>query len=398
MKHNWEYKRLGDCLISLKTGLNPRNNFVLNEDGASNYYVTVRELDGRGITITDNTDKFCDYAFPLINHRSNLEKGDVLFSGTGTIGKTALVTETPSNWNIKEGVYALKPKSYLDSVFLLYILHTESLLAYCKNSATGATIISVPMAKLANCPIPVPPMEVQERIVAELDDINAMIEGKHEQLKQLDLLAQSVFYTMFGDPVTNPKGWEESKLIDCIADGCSISYGIVQPGDDFPDGVPVVRPIDLIGGKYVKRDNLKTVDPAISDTYKRTILLGNEILMCVRGTTGVIRMADISLKDANVTRGITPLRIKNSINVTYMFEYLKQQKAQEFIKYYTKGTTLKQINMADLRNLPVNLPPADLQEKFAAKIEAIEAQKADIEATIKELQTLLDSRMDYWFN
>lgn len=393
MKHNWEYKVFGD-LCNIVRGGSPRpiQEYLTDSPDGLNW-IKIGDVAAGSKYITSTKEKIKPSG---LKKTRQVKSGDFILSNSMSFGRPYILK---IDGCIHDGWLAIQGVNrHFIPDFLFYYLSSPSTYATFAKLANCGVVSNLNSDIVKGISVPVPPMEVQERIVAELDDINAMIEGKHEQLKQLDLLAQSVFYTMFGDPVTNPKGWEESKLIDCIADGCSISYGIVQPGDDFPDGVPVVRPIDLIGGKYVKRDNLKTVDPAISDTYKRTILLGNEILMCVRGTTGVIRMADISLKDANVTRGITPLRIKNSINVTYMFEYLKQQKAQEFIKYYTKGTTLKQINMADLRNLPVNLPPADLQEKFAAKIEAIEAQKADIEATIKELQTLLDSRMDYWFN
>lgn len=389
MKHNWEYKRLGDvCLVI--GGSTPRTDIPEFWNGEYNWF-TPAEID-ESKYFSDSARKITESAVKSTG-LTLLPIGTVLLTSRAPIGKLGILTkEAYCNQGFKNLV--CKDELYNEYLFYALLYLKEEI----QDKGRGATFKEISKKVTESIEIPVPPRAIQERIVAELDDINSMIEAKREQQKQLDLLAQSVFYTMFGDPVTNPKGWEESKLIECIANGSSISYGIVQPGEDFPNGVPVVRPIDLTGGKYVKRDYLKIVDPAISDSYKRTILLGNEILMCVRGTTGIIRMADLTLKDANVTRGITPLRVKGTINITYMYEYLKRQKAQEFIKYYTKGTTLKQINMADLRNLPILLPPLDLQQQFAAKVEAIEAQKAEIEATIKELQTLLDSRMDYWFN
>ena len=125
-KDGVEMKTLGDVLISLKTGLNPRKNFVLNSPNSNNYYITVRELGLFDIKPTDKTDKVTDEALQLINNRSNLEAGDVLFSGTGTIGRTALVTEHPHNWNIKEGVYTLKPrKNLIISRFLIELLDDQ---------------------------------------------------------------------------------------------------------------------------------------------------------------------------------------------------------------------------------------------------------------------------------
>lgn len=102
-----EWKKLGEVCIHLRTGLNPRNNFKLNTDDARNYYVTVRELRGTEIVYTEKTDRVNDEGLKLINNRSQLKKDDILFSATGTIGKTALITEEPKDWNIKEGVYAL---------------------------------------------------------------------------------------------------------------------------------------------------------------------------------------------------------------------------------------------------------------------------------------------------
>ena len=111
---------------------------------------------------------------------------------------------------------------------------------------------------------------------------------------------------MFGDPIENEKGWEVKKLKDIVAEDCSISYGIVQPGDGVDNGVPVVRPVDMTH-TYVKRCGLKQTTKEISDSYKRTILKGNEILMCVRGTTGLVALATEDIKDCNVTRGVTPI-------------------------------------------------------------------------------------------
>lgn len=119
--------------------------------------------------------------------------------------------------------------------------------------------------------IPLPPKSTQLAIVSELDKINELIRLKKEQLKDFDNLAQSLFYEMFGDPVENEKGWEVKKLNEIVSDNCSISYGIVQPGDGIENGVPVVRPVDMTG-TFVYRQGLKNTTKEISESYKRTIL------------------------------------------------------------------------------------------------------------------------------
>ncbi len=165
---NWQ--SLGEVIKSLNTGLNPRQFFKLNTDDAENYYVTIREIQNHQIVFSDKTDKINNQALKLCNNRSNLEKGDILFSGTGTIGETALLESTPTNWNIKEGVYTIKPNaSKILSKYLMFLLGSTQIKNSYMKKAAGGTVKSVPMAEMKKLKIPVPPIEEQERIVAILD-------------------------------------------------------------------------------------------------------------------------------------------------------------------------------------------------------------------------------------
>jgi len=167
---------LNEIIISLKTGLNPRKNFKLNTPDARNYYVTVRELTGLDVVFVDKTDRVNDAALKLINNRSNLEVGDVLFSGTGTVGRTALVKEKPVHWNIKEGVYVIKPnQNIVNSKFLLFYLNTQHAKKQIKNKIVGSPVISIPMAELKKIIIPVPSTAKQEQTIAILDKFEALV-------------------------------------------------------------------------------------------------------------------------------------------------------------------------------------------------------------------------------
>lgn len=258
------------------------------------------------------------------------------------------------------------------------------------------TVKHLSAKKINQIKIPVPPIGEQERIVAELDLLQGIIEKKKEQLKAYDQLAQSIFYTMFGDPIDNPKGWETDILENVVSTDCCISYGIVQPGNEIENGIPVVRPVDLVN-QIVTRKGLKQIEKRISDDYKRTILKGGELLFCVRGTTGVMSFASDDLKGCNVTRGITPLSFNESINKYYAFYYLKTDGLQAMIADNTRGIALKQINMKDVRALPFLVPPLSLQQEFAEKVEAIERQKALVQQSIEEVQTMFDCTMDKYF-
>ncbi len=171
-----EWKKLGEVLRSIRTGLNPRTFFKLNTPDAGSYYVTIREFSNGKLKFTSITDKINEKARVLCNNRSNLELDDVLFSGTGTIGETYVINQEPLNWNIKEGVYALKPiKTIILPQYLQYILSQSNIKSKYLKLADGGTVKSISMKKLNDFSIPIPPLPEQRRIVAILDHFETLV-------------------------------------------------------------------------------------------------------------------------------------------------------------------------------------------------------------------------------
>ncbi len=386
-RSKWEYKKLGEVAKFIGGGTPSK----ANED----YYTgnipwaTVRDMVDFNLSKTE----LCITDQAVKESATNIIPKDTIIISTHVgLGKICLLMQdTAINQDLK-GV--ILPQS-IDKMF--FAAWYKSIADYVISNGKGATVKGVTMKFVNDLKIPVPPVADQQRIVAELDCLNEMIALKQEQLKEFDKLAQSIFYDMFGDPMDNVHEWEISILEDVVSENCSISYGIVQPGDDVENGIPVVRPVDLVN-QIVHKEELKIVDKAISDSYKRTILNGDELLFCVRGTTGIISFASEELKGCNVTRGITPLEFGDRIDKHYAFYLLKTPYLQSLIAEKTNGIALKQINMRDVRLLPIMCPPLALQQQFAEKIQAIEAQKELVKKSIAETQQLLDSRMDYYFN
>ncbi len=169
------WMKMSEILYSIRTGLNPRKFFKLNTPDAHSYYVTIREFNGGRLVFSDSTDRINESARMLCNNRSNLEVNDVLFSGTGTIGETFVIDSTPLNWNIKEGVYALKPKLHIIyPKYLKYILSQSEIKSGYIKLAEGGTVKSISMKKLNVFSIPVPTLSEQERIINILDKFEAL--------------------------------------------------------------------------------------------------------------------------------------------------------------------------------------------------------------------------------
>ena len=174
----WKIKRkkLDNVIKSLKTGLNPRSFFKLNTPDAENYYVTIREIEKNKIKFSDKTDRINNEALKLCNNRSNLEVGDVIFSGTGTIGEVALIEENPYNWNIKEGVYSLKPNcEIINSKYLMYALMGKDIKNKISKKIFGGTVKSISMKDLIEIKILLPSLEVQEYVVSILDKFDTLV-------------------------------------------------------------------------------------------------------------------------------------------------------------------------------------------------------------------------------
>lgn len=303
MREGWEYKKF-DEVFNLQMGKTPNRK---NPDyfGGKNVWISIRDLGDK--EVLESNEHITDKAVSDTNIRK-VKKGTVIMSFKLTVGKCGIAAK---DLYTNEAIMAFNTKEGYDinSSFLYYYLQCYN----WEGSNKAVMGITLNKATISKQHINIPPKSTQLAIVSELDKINELIRLKKEQLKDFDNLAQSLFYEIFGDPVENEKGWEVKKLNEIVSDNCSISYGIVQPGDGIENGVPVVRPVDMTG-TFVYRQGLKNTTKEISDSYKRTILKGNEILMCVRGTTGLIAMASSELRGCNVTRGITPIECGKSCN------------------------------------------------------------------------------------
>lgn len=182
--------------------------------------------------------------------------------------------------------------------------------------------------------------------------------------------AQQLKNAILQDVCSAKDGWNIKELKDVVADSCPISYGIVQQGNHVDGGVPVVRPVDL-HTKFVGKANLKCTSKDISDSYKRTVLNGNEVLLCVRGTTGIVALATEELKGCNVNRGIVPLFFGDDVDKMFIYYQMQAPFVQEAIEENTMGSALKQINIKDLRTLKLRVPPLAEQQRIVAKIEEL---------------------------
>lgn len=245
------------------------------------------------------------------------------------------------------------------------------------------------MDAVLDLPLLVPSLKEQHRIVALLDEAFAGIAtAKANAEKNLQNAKEAAESGAQG--VLDSAEGAEVALEEAAANDCSLSYGIVQPGNDVANGLPVVRPVDLTR-RVIAPDGLKRIRPGLADGYQRTRLQGGELLLCVRGTTGTIAIASPELAGANVTRGIVPIRFRPELVLPALgYHLMKSAGVQSQIREKTYGAALMQINIGDLRKLSLRIPPLEKQNELATRLDALEAESSHLQSLYTRKLAALD--------
>ena len=179
----WERKKLGDITCKFATGLNPRKNFVLGQ--GNNYYVTIKNMANNDVIFDEKCDKVNDEALEKINKRSDLQQGDLLFSGIGTIGRVYLIDKPVRNWNISESVFTMRPNPEIPSTFLYLVLLDKEIQDYCQSNAHGCAQKGIRMADLKAFDVLVPSSLVLDAFNIISSNIIAQVKFKSSQIRLL---------------------------------------------------------------------------------------------------------------------------------------------------------------------------------------------------------------------
>lgn len=363
MKHNWEYKRLGSFLKTTSGGTPLK--------GVSDYYDngTIPWLRSGEVCKKEILDCEIYITQKAVDESSAklIPANSVVMAMYGaTAGQVGIIRKRMTT---NQAICSIFPSQFYTQDFLYYYL--SSLKDKLVEKAYGAAQPNISQTIIKSLSIPVPPMEEQEQIVAELDKINEVIEDCRELLRSLDALAQSIFYDYFGDPILNPKGWTMKLWGDCL----NIINGKNQKAVENPNGQ---FPIYGSGGIM-----------NYADAY-----LCPEYCTIIGRKGNISKPIFVKTKFWNVDTAFGLCPDKSILAPLYLYFFCKNY---DFEKH-NKAVTIPSLVKGDLLKIQIPVPPLELQEKFAERIEQIDAQKKAVEETIANLQTLLDSRMDYWFN
>ncbi|MBN2702738.1 MAG: restriction endonuclease subunit S [Pontiellaceae bacterium] len=367
MRKGWEKKRLGE-VFKTGSGGTPLSSREEYYEGGNIPWLLSGEVAQGNVREARN---FITKA-GLENSAAKLfPKDTVLVAMYGaTAGQVGILRfEAATN----QAICGILPNEKFVPEFLFYFLlaKKDELVA----QATGNAQPNISQIKIKNTEIPIPPLTEQRRIVGILDEAFAGLATAVANAEKNLQNARALFESHLNDVFTKKgEGWVDRRLDEVAADDCSLSYGIVQPGDEVQGGLPVVRPTDLTQNT-ITPDGLKRINPKRAESYQRTTLQGGELLLCVRGTTGVVSKAAPELAGANVTRGIVPIRFKTELlMVDFGFHLLLTESVQSQIRAKTYGAALMQINIGDLRQVSLAFPTLNEQRTIAAQLDALSAE------------------------
>lgn len=366
MKNEWIYEKLDDvCSVDYGTRV------VQKKDKGSKYYV----YGGGGATFMVDTynreDCFVVARFAMSPKCTRFVSGKFFLNDSGLSVST-------------------KSTKLLQS-FVNKVLLANNDTIY--NMGKGMAQKNLDMPSFRNLDIPVPPLQEQERIVAELDLLTEIIDKQKQQLKELDTLAQSIFYDMFGNPVENEKGWIVRKL----GDVCGFVNGFAFKSEKFKkEGLPVLR-ISNIQNDIVKEDDMVYFSPSDykEDFSKYQVIKGDIVIAMSGATTGKLGVHIGSSTYYLNQRVGKFLPSKTTLNKSYLLYYLKSMSAQ--ILNDAMGVAQPNISSGQIKGYDILVPPMDAQISFATIINTIASQKQSINRSLAESQKLFDYTMDKYF-
>ncbi len=396
MKENWEIRKLGDCFDIIRNGANIKQD--INADG---YPITriettsndVFNRDKLGYANVYEIDKYKDYI---------LKNNDILIShinSTKYLGR-AVLYEKQENETIIHGMNLLNLSGINSNILPKYIAYyfksEDYKLQIFKITKKAVNQASFTTTALKSIDIPIPPLSVQEAIVKELDVLHRLKELQEQQLAEYDNLAQSTFYSMFGDPIENEKGWEV-RTIESICSsivrgpfGSSLKKEFFVPKSESTYKVyeqkNAIQNDATIGEYYIDSERYKTLT--------RFTVYPNDIIMSCSGTIGKLLVIPNNAEKGIINQALLKFTLNNSITTPF-FVFLMDFLLDGLTK---RGGVIQNLGSVKfVKAMSFGLPPLSLQNDFAKRIEKIEKQKELVKQGIAETQLLINYTMDKYF-
>lgn len=391
MKHDWEYKKIGDICIPKKNIQKASNCFDANDEIL---YIDISSIDNKSQCLNSVTNYIMSEA--PSRAQQCVKSGDIIISTVRpNLKNIAIVNKNDNNLVASSGFCVLRPIN-IERNYLFHYITSDKFTNHLMSLTNGANYPAVRDNDILESTIPVPPLPTQQSIVSELDSLSKIIADSKETLKDYDALEQSIFYDMFGDPVKNDKGWEVKKLGEVcskITDGTHSSPENTSEGDRMYITAKNIKKdgIELKNITYVSEEVHRSIYDRCNPEYGDVLYIKDGI------TTGIATINTLN-EEFTLLSSVALIKVGNNLNNYFLKGLMNFESFYEMVRGNMGGAAITRLTLAKINNITIIFPPLPLQQQFASKIEAIEQMKEETKKALQEAETLFNARMDYWFN
>lgn len=329
--------------------------------------------------------------FEQEDERTKIKPGDVLLTIVGTVGRTAVVDDTMPSFTLQRSVAVLHPKVEMcNSRYLMYALQGKR--DYIENHAKGVAQKGIYLKEVSNIDLRIPSIDEQISIVEVLDKVTSVIRARKQEIQKLDELIKSRFVEMFGDPVSNPKGWTMVPL----GTRCEIITG------NTPSRAEAKNYGEFI--EWIKSDNINTPYTFLTKAQEylseigfqkcRFVEAGSLLMTCIAGSVNCIGNVAVADRRVAFNQQINAI-VPNEDEVLYLYWLMLLSKSaiHRAINMALKGILSKR----QLSEMMFPFPPIALQKQFVTFVEQTDKSKLTIQKSLDELETLNKALMQKYF-
>jgi type I restriction enzyme S subunit len=347
-KHNskWKQIKLGDCL-KLVNGRAYKQHELLSEGTP---VLRIQNLNG------GNNWYYSDLELPEKNY---CNKGDLLFAWSATFG--------PYRWKGDKAIFHYHiwnviPQNNIDVGFAYYLLLNIS--ASVKDAAHGITMVHITKEKMENWLILLPPLPEQKRIAAILDKADSLRRKNQQAIQLADQFLRAVFLDMFGDPITNPKGWKVKPLSEITEFENGDRSSNYPSGDDIKNiGILFLNTKNIIDGKIAFKDTAFITREKF-DSLGRGKLQKDDLVITLRGTLGSCAKFNCDYETGFINAQLMIIRAGERVDSDFLHALLTSVPIQKKLKSIGNGAAVPQLTASQLKLFEFYLPPLTEQLKF----------------------------------
>ncbi|EMW7170426.1 restriction endonuclease subunit S [Vibrio fluvialis] len=321
-----------------------------------------------------------------ISKRSAVDDGDILYAMIGTIGNPVIV-QGDSDFSIKNVALFKFSKSQVFNRFFYHLLGSSLVTQQFEKNARGGTQKFVSLGNIRALQIPLPPLDEQKRIAAILDKADAIRQKRKQAIDLADEFLRSVFLDMFGDPVTNPKGWEVRTLGELAT---KVTDGEHQTPKRSDKGFKLLSARNIQQGYIdIESEKVDYVGEAeFQRITKRLSIRKSDVLLSCSGTIGRVSMNTLN-EPFCLVRSVAVIRLaENGVSPEYLVGYLGTSAMQSVMKKEANSSGQPNLFQNQIKQLKVLVPPLEIQNKYKELCDYFVSKKGSLDRA-EEHQTEL---------